>query len=472
MPDDESLRFGALTVTGIAVDHSAPDARALLVEGDGRKLIYSGDLRAHGRTGFRFEKLLVDPRLRSADWLLLEGTTLGAGGDGHGLRSEQEVEEALVALATGGPDKAVVVVASGQNLDRLVSCYRAAKRTGRKLVVDPYQAFVLQKLAPLSENIPQFTREDVRVNFTHHQVEKLKAAGMMELAHEMGRAARVSAYALGAHPGSYLLCARGSWRTTQLLNRIGAANAELVWSMWGGYWSRDDCAVRKWAERECVQAHFIHSGGHAWPEDLERLVTAGTRRGDLGPHGCQDAQWRTVGAPSKEDRMFVLIEAQLDRAGGVLLGQAFGDALGVPYEFKPTLAAGVRPVMSGGGLGAYRPGEWSDDTQMALCIAQVAARANLASPVALDRIAERFFDWLRSGATDVGNLTRAVLGDAERRRGPAAQRCRQAAMSYLGTHLDNAAGNGALMRTGVVGQLDARRSHACLSGNDVVVFRH
>ena len=111
-----------------------------------------------------------------------------------------------------------MVVASGQNLDRLVSCYRAAKRTGRQLVVDPYQAFVLQKLAPLSPNIPQFTWDDVRVNFTHHQVEKLTAAGLMELAHEMGRAARVGSHALTAHPGNYLLCARGSWRTTQLLN--------------------------------------------------------------------------------------------------------------------------------------------------------------------------------------------------------------------------------------------------------------
>ncbi len=274
LPDGESLRFGALTVSGIPVDHSAPDARALLVEADGQKLIYSGDLRAHGRTDFRFEKLLADPRLRGADWLLLEGTTLGAGGDSHGLHSEPEVEEALVGLASGAPDKAVVVVASGQNLDRLVSCYRAAKRTGRKLVVDPYQAFVLRKLAPLSPDIPQFTWDDVRVSFTHHQVEKLKAAGLVELAHEMGRAARVGTYALGAHPGSYLLNARGSWRTTQLLNRIGAANAELVWSMWGGYWNRDDCAVRSWAEREAVEAHFIHSGGHAWPDDLERLTTA------------------------------------------------------------------------------------------------------------------------------------------------------------------------------------------------------
>ena len=149
--------------------------------------------------------------------------------------------------------------------------------------------------------------------------------------------------------------------------------------------------------------------------------------------------------------MTSLTEEQLDRAAGVLLGQACGDALGVPYEFKPTLAAGVHPVMSGGGLGAYRPGEWSDDTQMALCIAQVAARADLANPEALDRVAERFLDWLRGGATDVGNLTRAVLGDAEHVQGPAGQRCRAAAMSYLGTHLDSAAGNGALMRTGVVG---------------------
>jgi poly(3-hydroxybutyrate) depolymerase len=32
--------------------------------------------------------------------------------------------------------------------------------------------------------------------------------------------------------------------------------------------------MRTWAEREGVQAHFIHSGGHAWPEDLKRLETA------------------------------------------------------------------------------------------------------------------------------------------------------------------------------------------------------
>ena len=48
--------------------------------------------------------------------------------------------------------------------------------------------------------------------------------------------------------------------------------------MWAVYWQRERCGMRTWAERGGVQAHFIHSGGHAWPEDLKRLKTALHRR--------------------------------------------------------------------------------------------------------------------------------------------------------------------------------------------------
>jgi len=281
LPDDEPLRFGSLSVTGVSVDHSAPDSRALLIEADEQKLIYSGDLRAHGRTGFRFEKLLADARLQGADWLLLEGTTLGVGSGGHGLRSEQEVEEELVTLARSEPGKLVAVVASGQNLDRLVSCYRAARRSGRLRVIDPYQAFVELKLAPLSSSIPQFLWEGVRVSLAPRQVERLTAAGLMDLVHEMGRS-KVSSDDLAADPGKYLMSARGSYGSTKLLTRIGSGNVELVWSMWGGYWKRDGCAMRKWAEREGVPAHFIHNHPEpAWPSVgvlSARLRLAGSTR--------------------------------------------------------------------------------------------------------------------------------------------------------------------------------------------------
>ena len=57
-----------------------------------------------------------------------------------------------------------------------------------------------------------------------------------------------------------------------------------------------------------------------------------------------------------------LTTAQRDRACGVLLGAACGDALGVPYEFAQPPAPGEIAEMRGGGLGDFAPGEWSDDT--------------------------------------------------------------------------------------------------------------
>ncbi|MGN6636551.1 MAG: ADP-ribosylglycohydrolase family protein [Oryzihumus sp.] len=143
-----------------------------------------------------------------------------------------------------------------------------------------------------------------------------------------------------------------------------------------------------------------------------------------------------------------LTTGQCDRAAGVLLAQACGDALGVPYEFAAPPAG--EPRMVGGGLGPYAPGEWSDDTQMSLCIARVAARGDPTSPAAQDEVAAAFEGWLHGGASDVGNQTRVVLTRAGRWDGPPARRLREAAerLHALNGHT---AGNGALMRTGVVG---------------------
>lgn len=152
----------------------------------------------------------------------------------------------------------------------------------------------------------------------------------------------------------------------------------------------------------------------------------------------------------------------LERASGVLLAQAAGDALGVPYEFAEPPGAGELPAMRGGGLGPYAPGEWSDDTQMSVVVARVAARGGgLRSEGELDEVAAGFEVWRTGGASDVGTQTAAVLAGAGRRSGPAAARLRAAA-AELHAATGRTAGNGALMRTGVVGlvALDDRAATA------------
>ena len=86
-----------------------------------------------------------------------------------------------------------------------------------------------------------------------------------------------------------------------------------------------------------------------------------------------------------------LTTSQLDRACGVLLGTAAGDALGAASEFGPPRGPELEVVMVGGGSFGWEPGEWTDDTSMAIAIAEVAATgADLRQEEALDAIARRW----------------------------------------------------------------------------------
>ena len=148
-----------------------------------------------------------------------------------------------------------------------------------------------------------------------------------------------------------------------------------------------------------------------------------------------------------------LSDSQLDRVEGVLLGQAVGDAMGAPYEPGDVPFTGT-PELLGGGFGDYAPGEWSDDTQMSLYIARVAATgADLTSREALDEIARGFCRWVAlDGASDVGIQTRRVLGavvDSRDEPGIAARM--RAAAADLDAATRRTGGNGALMRNGIVG---------------------
>lgn len=137
--------------------------------------------------------------------------------------------------------------------------------------------------------------------------------------------------------------------------------------------------------------------------------------------------------------MAELTAVQADRVAGTLIGLATGDALGAGYEFGSPPRGEAR--MIGGGLGGWEPGEWTDDTQMAICIARAAARGSLDAA----SVGEEFLAWYRSGPADVGIQTRAVLAGAA-----SAADLPGRAAAYHRAHPDRSAGNGSLMRTAPV----------------------
>jgi ADP-ribosyl-[dinitrogen reductase] hydrolase len=127
------------------------------------------------------------------------------------------------------------------------------------------------------------------------------------------------------------------------------------------------------------------------------------------------------------------------RFRGALLGLAAGDALGTAVEFRSPGSFPPVEDMVGGGLFRLAPGEWTDDTSMALCLAESLIEKRCFDPI--DQL-ERYTRWAREGhlssngqAFDIGNTVRAALARFASDHQP-----------YCGSRDPHTAGNGSLMR--------------------------
>lgn len=136
-------------------------------------------------------------------------------------------------------------------------------------------------------------------------------------------------------------------------------------------------------------------------------------------------------------------DAITDRARGCLLGLVVGDAVGTTLEFSRRDSHPPLTDMVGGGPFRLQPGEWTDDTSMALCLAD-----SLIACGELDQrdLMERFVRWWRAGYNshngrcfDIGVTTRQAL-----------QRFVDTGDPIAGSTDPNSAGNGSIMRLGPV----------------------
>lgn len=269
--DRRPMQIGPFSVTPYLVDHSAYDAYALLIEADGRRLFYSGDIRAHGRKSALVERLIASPPA-AIDALLMEGSTLGRGKDDDAKpETESELEDRLIQ-AFKETSRLALVQTSAQNVDRLVSIYRACLITGRTLLIDLYTAEILA--ATGNRNIPQSDWNKVRLCIPTRQRIQIKRNAWFEaLARHSGNRAFLKRH-VARNPGAYALMFRGLWMRD--LDESGCLDgACLIHSQWAGYL---ECAQFKaidiWRRGHAIPLHQIHTSGHASPRDLKRIAEA------------------------------------------------------------------------------------------------------------------------------------------------------------------------------------------------------
>jgi len=140
----------------------------------------------------------------------------------------------------------------------------------------------------------------------------------------------------------------------------------------------------------------------------------------------------------------------VERYRGCLLGLAAGDAVGTTLEFQEPGTFTPVTDMVGGGPFNLAPGQWTDDTSMALCLAESLITCGSFDPV--DQL-KRYVRWWREGylsstgnCFDIGITTQQALKVFEESREP-----------YCGSTGSHRAGNGSIMRLAPVPMFYARR---------------
>ena len=296
MEDRLPLHVGDLTVTPYMVDHSAFDAYSLLVEGDGERVFYTGDFRMHGRKKSLMEDFLADPP-DPVDVLITEGTMLDRTNEA--MPSETAAEQAMVDLLNT-TEGAGLLICSSQNLDRLVTAYRACIRSGRVFVIDIYTAWILRLISedPRTANIPDISWDGIRVlakGFTagrHYEKMKSNSEYFGKFAREVYAPGTLITHdEIEQDPARYLIKnPRPEW----LIGELCLLPCLVIYSMWEGYLEQEFNATgwqryARLSEDDAIDFRVVHTGGHAVLGDLRRLVGA-LRPGEIVPVHTEDGK--------------------------------------------------------------------------------------------------------------------------------------------------------------------------------------
>ena len=268
-PIEDTVIVKDFHVTKYDVDHSAFGACAFLFEVCGKRILYSGDIRLHGKKGVLYKNLP-----QNVDYLFLEGTNLGRGVK---QKTEMVIENEFVKQFSSYPDSLHLVWCSSQNIDRIVDLYRACVRTNRVLGVDPYTAHVLELAHQNRQSIPNKTYQSLEVyfpwSFTNWMIDKDR-----QMVFDLRKGAtKLNQADLSENPSKYVLLFRPKL-IGDLDRYISNTKVCLTNSIWAQYWEQNKTEINRlkdWlAEKPELRKKLtdIHTSGHADLASLQKIV--------------------------------------------------------------------------------------------------------------------------------------------------------------------------------------------------------
>ena len=267
---DEPVQIGDFKVTAYSVDHSIYGAQAFLIEADGKTVLYSGDLRMHGRKPGMHRSLIEKVSTKEIDVLMMEGTHIGH--EGYKGSNEYELEDEIAGLIKSAPGL-VLASFSPQHVDRLVGFLRATKKSGKVFVADAYTAFVMHLISTeISVPKPEST-EWVKVFFPKFFLDSYERKGMKKFLSLMSPN-RIGIEKIRSDPSKYVMLFRPSMMDSDFGGKL-PEQCRCLYSRWSGYLEQKEWQITK-AKLEDGKGDLkeVHTSGHIYADDIKTLVKA------------------------------------------------------------------------------------------------------------------------------------------------------------------------------------------------------
>ena len=236
-------------------DHSSYNSVMYLIEGEGKKILHTGDFRMHGRRRYAFLKSLN--KIGKVDLLITEGTTLTRGN--NRFKTEEELKEEATNVMKQYDQ--VFIMQSSTNIDRLVSFIKAGLLTNHKVVLDLFSKYVAQ-----TANIPIVVDNKNIFTWIPNKY-KYKPDWFKEEYMDIEKSSKF-------FPNYVMFVKESMINDIRLLKQKGSIkNACLIYSMWNGYIEKSE-SLRKFLD-ECNEMEItilnIHTSGHADKIAMKKL---------------------------------------------------------------------------------------------------------------------------------------------------------------------------------------------------------
>ena len=272
-----SFEIGDFKITPYLVDHSATDAYAFLIEAEGKRILYSGDFRANGRKSTLFDKMITAKELKGVDVLLMEGTMLQRSNED--FPNEQSVEDKIYETIKDN-NQISFMIGSSQNIDSIVSAYRACKKANKILVVDIYTAWILEKIKIVSKSVPNMSWDDVKVIKTfggsyYQKLQENKEYFKNYTSEVFNNIVEIEDIKQNSQDYFFKV---SPWHIQKILDITQLKSSNIIYSQWKGYlqeeFSNIDTVKLFQSLKDNNNWVYAHTSGHADLHALQKFASA------------------------------------------------------------------------------------------------------------------------------------------------------------------------------------------------------